>query len=379
MMSENIYLDYAAATPVDEAVFAAMQPYFTIEFGNPSAIHSAGRAAHAALEAARESVARSIGARSSEIIFTAGGTESINLAVEGVMAAGGEVIISAIEHDAVRQAAAKHETSICPVDSNGIINVQKLQQLITSKTRLISVIHASNEIGTIQPIRDIRALIDTENGKRREAGNDSPLLLHIDASQSPNYLDVHVGRLGVDLMTLNGGKIYGPKQSGILYVKAGVVLAPQIVGGGQEHGLRSGTENVAFAVGFAKALEIASAMRKDEARRVDELKTFFIRELEEQFGGRINGHKTQRLASNVSVTFPGSDNERVLFALDERGVMAAAGSACSASSDEPSHVLRAIGLSTEDAQSTIRFSLGRATTEEQLKMTLQHLRDALLA
>ncbi len=376
-MKEPIYLDYAAATPVDSKVLEAMLPFFTNEFSNPSAIHTQGRAASAVLEKARESVARTIGARPPEIVFTAGGTESINLALHGATEPGDEIIISGVEHDAVRKAAARRDMFVCGVDKNGVIDLKELETLISDKTRLISVIHSSNEIGTVQPIKEIASIVSEVNKQREKSGNELKLLFHTDASQSPNYLDIHVKRLGADLMTLNGGKIYGPKQSGILYVKAGLQIQPQILGGGQENGMRSGTENVAFAVGFAKSLEIASENRKEESRRLEKLTGWFINELQERFGAMINGHKTHRLANNVNACFEGKDNERILFALDDSGIMAAAGSACSASSDEPSAVLKAIGLSDKQAQSSIRFSFGRGTTKKHLESTLEALAVAL--
>ena len=378
--ADIIYLDHASATPVDNKVLAAMHPYFSEEFYNPSAIHEGGRRAKKSLEEARGSVARSIGCNPADVTFTAGGTESINLAIHGVMKGhdDSEIIISGIEHEAVRAAASSYNTKVCRVDANGVVDVDHLKQLITDKTKLISIIHASNEIGTVQSIRDIADIVQSVN-KRRRLKNSDLLLLHTDASQSPNYLDVHIGRLGVDLMTLNGGKIYGPKQSGILFHKSGITLSPLIGGGGQENGLRSGTENVAFAVGFAKALEMTEKKRKSETKRLQELSHYFVKELESRFDARINGHRKQRLANNVHATFNGCDNERVLFSLDDQGVWAAAGSACHASKDDVPTVLTAIGMSAEEARSSIRFSMGRTTTHETIDRTLEALELALKA
>jgi cysteine desulfurase len=376
-----VYLDYAAATPVDRKVLAAMQPFFSDQFYNPSALYGGARSAKAALEAARHSVGRSIGARPSEITFTAGGTESANLAVEGILQAhpNSNLVISAVEHEAVREAALKYDVQICKVDQKARVAIADLKQLITDKTVLVSVMYANNEVGTVQPIKDIVELVATIRMDRKSRGVKKPLYVHIDACQAPNYLDINIARLGVDLMTLNGGKIYGPKQSGVLYHRIGVDLNPQIVGGGQEYGLRSGTENVAFAVGFALALEQAVSKRNEAGKSMQKIARSFIEGLETRFSAHLNGHAKLRLPNNIHVTFPGIDNERALFSLDEQGIWAAAGSACSASNDDVSHVLTAMGVSAKDAQSSIRFSLGRHTTLEELGVVLDALEIALKA
>ncbi len=375
-MSTPIYLDYAAASPMDETVIAAMQPYFSTQFYNPSALYLAAKAVHKDVEAARATIARSIGAKNSEIIFTAGGTEANNLAIHGVLEAfpGSQVVVSAIEHESVLAAAHKHQVAVVPVNEQGIVSVSDVLTAITDKAVLISVMHANNEIGTIQPIKDIARGVAEIRKARSASGNELPLYLHTDAAQSVNYLDTHVSRLGVDLMTVNGGKIYGPKQTGFLFVKTGTVLTPQTLGGGQERGYRSGTENVAGIIGLAKAIEVVSARKKDEVTRLQQLQQRFIQELTAIPGVSINGSLKHRLPNNVHITLAGSDNERVMMELDERGICCATGSACSASNDEPSHVLAAIGLSDREAQSSLRFTMGFATTDEDISTVVESLK-----
>ncbi len=375
-MPSMIYLDYAAATPLDSRVEAAMQPYWQQQFYNPSANYLVGQAIAKDIQAARSKVAACLGARPSEIIFTAGGTEADNLAINGVMQAypTGELLVSAVEHEAVLQTAEAYSHKLIPVTNQGLVDLDKLAKLVTNRTVLISVMYANNEIGTIQPLRQIAELIKTVRKQRQAADNQQPLYLHTDASQAGNYLDLHISRLGVDLMTLNGGKIYGPKQTGALFVKAGIVLRAQIKGGGQERGLRSGTDNVPGIIGFSKALEVAQTTRLDEQKRLQALQKDFIHQLQNTLPEiTINGAK-QRLPNNIHITIPGIDNERVMMQLDEQGIICAVGSACSASKEEPSHVLKAIGLSDAEAQSSLRFSMGRQTTPKDLKAVVSALR-----
>jgi len=371
-----IYLDHAAATPMDPAVFAAMQPFFIEQFYNPSATYLAAQQVRAALEKARSDVALQLGARSSEVIFTAGGTESDNLAIAGVMQRfpDANVVVSAVEHDAVLQPAAQYNCSVALVTAQGIVDMADLESKINDQTVLVSVMYANNEVGTIQPIRQISRMLDAVRGARRLEGNALPLYLHTDACQAANYLDLHVSRLGVDLMTLNGGKIYGPKQSGVLYVSSHVQLQPIVRGGGQERNLRSGTENVAACVGFARALELAQAKRHDEGRRLGDLQELALGLVVQELPAAIvNGSRKHRLPNNIHLTLPGQDNERLLVQLDELGIQAAAGSACSASTDEPSHVLRAMGISDADAQSSLRFTAGRTTTDADIQQLVSAL------
>jgi cysteine desulfurase len=379
-MSKSIYLDYAAATPMDPRVLAAMQPYFMANFYNPSATYLAARHVADDLKSARATVASVLGARPSEIIFTAGGTEANNLAIHGVMAQypGANMVVSAIEHDSVLAPGSRYDARQAPVANSGIIDTAALSRLIDDQTVLVSVMYANNEIGTVQPVREIAQMLDGIRKQRRQSGNMTPLLFHTDAAQAANYLDLHAARLGVDLLTLNGGKVYGPKQSGVLYVKAGLSLQPLEDGGGQEQGLRSGTENVPAAIGFATALELAQAMRHDEVNRLQRLQKQLIDEVTQAVPTvRLNGSKSKRLPNNVHLTFPGVDNERLLIQLDELGILAAAGSACSASNEEPSHVLHALGLSDAAAQNSVRFTLGRATTDHDITTVVQTLTQLL--
>lgn len=379
-MSQSIYLDHAAATPMSKSVFLAMQPYFTDKFYNPSATYIAARDIRNDLQAAREQVARTVGARSSEIIFVAGGTEANNLAIRGVLEQfpGSEVLVSATEHDSVLRPSEQFPHRLLPVNQQGVVSLDALQDAITDNVVLVSVHYANNEVGTIQPLKEIVKIADTVRRQRHADGNTLPLYIHTDACQAGNYLDLNVARLGVDMMTLNGGKIYGPKQSGVLYAASHVRLLPQIIGGGQERGFRSGTENVAFAVGFACALEAAQQKRQKAAREMQSLQKYFIEQLRVKVPtAMLNGSGKQRLPNNVHITIPGQDNERLIFALDDRGVMAAAGSACSASSDEPSHVLHAMGMSDIDAQASLRFTMGRSTTEENIAHAIQALASSI--
>lgn len=378
--TQTVYLDYAAATPLDERVMLAMEPYGSREFYNASATYSPARQVKAAIRDAQNRIAACLGARGSEIIFTSGGTEANNLAIHGIAEQfpGSKILISAIEHDSVLEPVKKYDHRIIPVNEQGIVQPEKIVSLIDDVTVLVSVMQASNEIGTVQPIRKIALEIETIRKDRQKRGIKLPLYLHTDACQAANYLDIHVHRLGVDMMTINSGKVYGPKGSGALFVKAGVVLVPQIDGGGQQRRLRSGTENTAGIVGLAAALEATQAMRVDESRRLSDLQDQLIRSFKENFHGmRVNGSHKHRLPNNVHVTFAGQDNERLLMALDQAGIYAAAGSACSASSELPSHVLSAIGLDDASARSSVRFTMGRQTTAKDIKYLIDVLQRLL--
>jgi cysteine desulfurase len=357
-----------------------MQPYYSEKFYNPSAGYLAAQAVSKDLEAARATVAQILGARPIEVTFTAGGSEANNIAIRGVLEAfpGSKVIVSAIEHDSVLEAAKQYDHSIDPVLEHGVFDLGWLRESIDDDTVLLSFMYANNEIGTIEPIAQIADMVAEVRKARKQKGNPLPLYLHTDAAQAGNYLDIHVSRLGVDLMSLNGGKIYGPKQSGALYVRSGVQLKPLVYGGGQEHGLRSGTENVAGAIGFATALKRTQSMRAEETRRLKELQDYFFFKIHASFPGAVvNGWLKKRLPNNVHVTFPGADNERLIYGLDERGIMAAAGSACSASSEESSHVLKAIGLTDEDARASLRFTMGRMTAKEDIDTVVDALSELL--
>jgi cysteine desulfurase len=374
-MKHQIYLDYAAATPVDDEVKKAMEPYLSDLFYNPSATYLAARQVKDELDSARSKVAHWLGSKPSEIVFTAGGTEANNIAIQGVLSEfpEGDIVISGLEHDSVYEPASQYDLKICKVAKNGFIDIEDMISKIDDQTVLVSVMLASNEIGTIQPIKEISAIIQKIRTARMNDGLGRPIYFHVDAAQAANYLDLHVSRLGVDMMTINGGKIYGPKQTGVLYIKAGTIISPIVLGGNQEQGMRSGTPNVAGAIGLAKALDIAQSMRQDEIHRLHKLQLSFIEDLQNIPNLQINGSLKNRLPNNIHITIDGIDNEKVLIQLDEAGIMAASGSACSASSEEPSKVLESIGLSKQQIQSSLRFTMGRQTTESDIKKTTQIL------
>jgi cysteine desulfurase len=363
-MGESIYLDHAAATPLDERVFLAMQPYFSEKFYNPSSPYAPALMVRREYEAAKASLASSIGAKPDELIMTAGATESINLAFNSIE---GHVVTAAIEHHAVLAAAKKLDHTIVESDERGMIHAEAIEAAITPKTRLVSIALANNELGTIQPFRDIAAIIRKERERRRTAGDTTPIFLHSDASQGVGQLDVHVARLGVDLLTLNAGKIYGPKQVGLLWAASYVQLNPQIVGGGQERGIRSGTENVAGVVGFSKALELATAHHAYEAKRLQALRDGLQKKIVGAFPDAVlSGHQKRRLPGHLHVSFPNIDAERLVFALEARGVFVATGSACAANYGTRSHVLTAIGLAPEVADGSLRLTLGHLSNEENV-------------
>lgn len=370
------YFDFAAATPLDDTVLAAMQPFFSAQFHNPSALYTPAVEVSQAVAAARADIAALLGAKPLEIIFTSGGTEANNLAVHGIMQQYPEanLVISAIEHDSVRFPAQDYEVREAVVSEQGIVDLQSVVAAIDDRTVLVSIMYANNEVGTVQPIRQIAAELVKLRTERQKQGNRLPLIFHVDAAQAGNYLDLHVHRLGADLMTINGGKVYGPKQTGLLFVRSGVTIEPLISGGGQEHGRRSGTENIPGIIGLATALKLAVDLRHEETKRLQGLQQYFMAEIQKAFPDAvINGSLKQRLPNNVHLTLPGTDNERVLMALDMHGIYAAAGSACSASNDEPSHVLQAMGCDTDHIRSSLRFSMGRGTSKEDIDYLLKTL------
>lgn len=365
MDTEVIYLDHAAATPVSEPVFAAMQPYFFHLFYNPSSPYAPALAVRRDYEAAKALLASTIGARPDELVVTAGATESINLAFNSI---GGHIITANIEHHAVLEAARRHDHTIVPADKRGLVSAEVIKKAIQPTTRLVSIAAANNELGTVQPLRDIATIVKAERERRLSAGDTTPIYLHSDASQGAGQLDLHVSRLGVDLLTLNAGKVYGPKQVAILWAHAQVVLHPQIVGGGQERGLRSGTENVAGMIGFGKAMELAEKHRKGETQRLQHLRDSLQKALTSAFPEAIiSGHEKRCLAGHLHISFPGIDAERLVFALEMRGVLVATGSACAANKGTRSHVLTAIGLAPEIADGSLRLTLGRLSTEANIK------------
>ena len=362
MNTDLIYLDHAAATPLDGRVLVAMQPYFSDQFYNPSSPYAPAVLVRRAYDEAKHQLAQAIGAKPDELVMTAGATESINLAFGGTV---GHVIVSNIEHHAVLAAAASHSHTIIEADERGFVSSDSVKSAITPQTELISIAIANNELGTVQPMRDIARVIKEERDARLERGDRTPIYLHSDASQGVGQLDINVARLGVDLLTLNAGKIYGPKQVGLLWAHSGVRLIPQIVGGGQERGLRSGTENVAGTVGFAKALTLSTDHRKFETSRLVILRDRLQVQLTDAFPAAIvSGHSKHRLAGHLHISFPNLDAERMVFALESRSVLVATGSACAANKGTRSHVLTAIGLAPEIADGSLRLTLGHLSTDE---------------
>lgn len=375
MTTPAYYLDHAAATPVDARVLDAMLPYMTDKFYNPSSPYAPAVDVRRDFEAAKSRIAQTFGARAEEVVMTAGATESINLAFSGTQ---GHVVTSSIEHDAVLAAAKRYEYTLVPPTDKGIITAEAVRRVLRPDTQLVSVQLANNEIGTIQPIRDIASVVIAERVRRREARESTPIWFHCDASQGFGQIDVNVARLGVDLLTLNAGKMYGPKQVGLLWMKSGVQISAQIVGGGQERGLRSGTENVAGVIGFAAAAELAVKKRKSEAERLTKLRNELQQELQSSVANlTITGHLKRRLPGSLHVSIPGLDGERLVFALEAEGVLLATGSACAANKGTRSHVLTALGMSDELADGSLRITLGRLNDEDSIKTAAQLIIQAI--
>lgn len=379
--ADIVYADHAATTPLDPRVLDVMRPYLEREFANPSSLYTAARQTRQALEDARATVARTLGCKPTEVIFTSGGTESNNLAIQGVLEAqpASDWVTTAIEHDSVLglvapMHAAGHPAMVVPVKTNGIVDPGAVLEAITDETVLVSIMLANNEIGTIQPIATIAQGIVEIRQQRGLRELDRPLRLHVDATQAANYLDLQVVRLGVDLLSLSGSKIYGPKGTGILYLRHGTDIKPLMYGGGQERGRRSGTENVAGAVGMAEALAGAQTERESENRRIATLRDQLIRALMGTIPASIlNGDPKRRLGNNLNLTIPGADGEAMVLYLDKLGILASTGSACSSGDLDPSHVLLAIGRSSQDANASLRLTLGRTTTAAQTERIAQAL------
>lgn len=354
-----IYLDHAAATPVDKKVLAAMAPYFTEEFYNPSAAYLPAKKISADYEAAKGVIAHAIGAKAHDLIVTAGATEANNLAFT---AAHGEILYLATEHDSVRRVAEAKGGKAIKVLPSGLIDLEDLRRQITDKTELISVSLVNNELGVIQPLAEVAGIIREIKLDRMRRGVKQQLLLHSDASQALNLLDVSVARLGVDLMTLNAAKIYGPKGIGALYVAHGVRLEPLTLGGGQENGLRSGTENVPGVIGFAEAVRLAKEHLNGNRKKYAKWKKIFLSELSDY--ELIN--KKHALDNFVVVSFDGIDAERLVFLLEAEEVYVATGAACAASKGVRSHVLKAIGLSERQIAGSLRITFGETNDEAQI-------------
>ncbi len=375
-MDKRIYLDYAATTPMDPAVLEAMRPYWTERFGNASSPHAFGQEAAAAVEEARSRIAGLLGAASGEIVFTSGGTESNNLAVIGTARAlrskGRHVICSSIEHHSV-EGPVRYLTregfsaTRIPVDKQGIVDLQALRDAIRGETVLVSVMHASNEIGTVQPVAEIGRI-----------AREACVRFHCDAVQTAGHIPVNVGEMRVDLLSLAAHKFYGPKGTGALYIRKGTPVEPVLTGGTQEGGRRASTHNTAGIVGMARALELCLASLSEEMRTQGRLRNTLMEKILHALPDvRINGHRDLRLPNNVNVSFRGIEGESLVMALDMEGIAVSTASACTAGATEPSHVLRAIGLSDETALSTLRLTLGRWTTDEDIEYCAERLAGAV--
>jgi cysteine desulfurase len=368
----RIYLDYAATTPVDPEVVKAMSSFFTDTFGNPSGTYSHGQEAKEAIEGARVRVSELIGAEADEIVFTSGGTESDNFALVGVayanQAKGNHIITTPVEHHAVTETCKYLEErgfriTYVPVDEYGLVDPSDMEKAITDDTILISVMHANNEMGTIEPIAEIGKI-----AKARE------IYFHTDAVQTVGHLPVDVDELGVDLLSLSAHKFYGPKGVGALYIRRGIEIAPFLHGGEQERRRRAGTENVPGIVGLGRAIELAGQEMDKEADRLTCLRDKLIKGILERIDHtRLNGHPSMRLPNNVNMSFGFLEGESIVLNLDLEGICASTGSACSSASLEPSHVLSAMGLSSEQVYGSVRFSLGKWTSEEMIERVVEVL------
>ena len=372
-MMRRVYMDHTAGMPVDERVLESMMPYFSQNYGNPSSVHFFGNEARKAIDEARSKVADLIGAQKKEqIIFTSGGTESNNLAIEGVAyrnkAKGNHIITSSIEHMSVIN-TCKHlskqgfKVTYLPVDEYGIVDIQALEKEISDKTTLVSIIYANGEIGTIEPIEEIGEIVHRKGA-----------FFHVDAVAASGQIPIDVQRESIDLLSLSSNDMHGPKGVGALYVRTGTRIQPIIHGGGQERGLRSGTENLPGIVGMGKAAEIAQAEMKTESASLTKLRDEFIKGILDSIPeSYLNGHPTERLPNNVNVRFSYIEGESLILGLDMEGVACSSGSACTSKTLEPSHVLLAIGLKHEEAHGSLLFTLGKQNKEEDVKYVLDLL------
>lgn len=372
---KEIYLDNAAATPIHPKVQTEMLKGMKLA-GNPSSYNDAGRKAADILEKARDKVARFLSARPQEIVFTSSGSEANSLAIFGVAKVSDKkfrhILTTPIEHMSVIEPVVTlvkdgYHMEFLPVDHEGTVILDRLQRMLKKSTLMVSVMYANNEIGTVEPIHKIGKII---RAFREKHGAKFPLF-HVDACQAAEYLDMNVQQLGADLLTFNSSKIYGPRGIGVLYVRQGIALRPMVLGGGQEHGMRAGTENVPAIMGLAKALEL---IKPKEGGKTAALRDYFLNQIGKILPNtRINGSKDWRLPNNINISIPGLDSENMLLELDKHGIRAGSGSACTARSVEPSHVLRAIGIRKPYLNGALRFSLGRTTTKKDIDYLLKVL------
>jgi len=374
-MMRHVYMDYTAGMPVDPRVLEAMLPYLSQQYGNPSSLHSWGNEARKALEEARTKIAALIGAkRNEEIFFTSGGTESNNLAIKGVAYRnkdrGNLIVTTTIEHMSVMNTCKSlmkegFNVAYVSVDKYGVVDVPDLEKAITDKTILVSVMYANGEIGTIQPIKEIGEIVHSKGA-----------LLHVDAVAASGQVPINVENENIDLMSISSNDMYGPRGVGALYVKTGTRIQPIIHGGGQERGLRSGTENIPAIMGMGKAVEITKAEMKTEGERLSRLRDKLIKGLLERIPSSfLNGHPVQRLPNNANVRFSYIEGESLILSLDMLGVACSSGSACTSKTLEPSHVLIAIGLKHEEAHGSLLFTLGKQNTKEDVDYVVDALPD----
>ncbi len=367
---KKIYLDYASTTPIDKEVLKKAEPYLSSKFGNPSSLHSFGQEALFAIDNARKRVAKFLNSKEREVVFTPSATISNNLAIMGVLSgkSGAHAITSKIEHKAVIEPLSSSGAEVIKVGANrdGIIRVEDIRKAIREETALISIMYVNSEIGTIQKIREIGEMIEEVNKERK-----NKIIFHTDAVQAVNYLSCDVKELKVDLLTLSGHKIYGPKGVGALFVREGVALSPSIFGASQEKGLSPGTENIFAIAGLGFAIE---EIERSDNREIKRLREKLINGvLSSVSGSKLNGSREERILNNANFSFEGVEGESLLIALDMEGIAASTGSACASSSLSPSSVLLAIGLSHEEAHSSLRVTLGRFTKEEEIDYFLEKL------
>ena len=384
---KKVYLDYAATTPVHKKVKKAMEPYFSDNFANPATLHQFGQDAKIGLDKARKRVANFIGAKSKEVIFTSGGSESDNLALKGVFFKLTQnkdftphIITSAIEHSAIintcnflKKRGAK--VSYIKPDKNGLINPDDIKKEINKNTTIVSIMHANNEVGTIEPIKEIGKIIANVKKNRQVNNNDTPIYFHTDAVQTLGHIPINIDDLGVDMLTLSAHKLYGPKGVGVLFVREGVELEPLIHAGEQERERRGSTHNTPGIIGLAKAIDIADSEMKEEKERLINLRNYFLQEIKNSIKRvQLNGHPNKRLPNNLNVTIKGVEGEALLMSLDEAGIAVSTGSACSSTRLIPSHVLMAMGMSHLRAHSSIRFSMGKYTKKKDIDYVVKQLK-----
>ncbi len=380
---KGIYLDYSASTPVDKKVVEEMLPYFNEKYGNSSAVYSLGQESLFAIDKSRKIIADFLNCKQEEIYFTGSATEANNIAILGLIKKTKKdkskihIITSKIEHEAVLEPIKKLEkegvlVTYLPVDKNGFVDCGDLKKSIKKETVLVSIMYVNNEVGSIQPIKEIGKLIKKENSVR-----ENKIFFHTDAVQAINYLDCRVDHLGVDMLSFSGHKIYGPKGIGVLYSKRETPLEPIIYGGGQEKGLRSGTENVPAIAGIGRAVELVGKRGKDN-ERIEKLRNWLARELLNKIKGiQVNGNLEKRIPNNINLSFKGAEGESIVMALDQKKIYLSTGSACSSKSLQPSHVLLAMGLSREEAHCSLRISLGKETQKEDIIKLAKTLPDII--